>query len=101
MVMRYHWGCAVGHTYTQTESACHSHPCQPSATNDVLDDQTSDDVVDSEHIQFAGGIVDAELLLHAQDDDIWDDTDDEDMDRGGVHDGGVSEDEFVASADEM
>ena len=105
MVMRYHWGCAVGHIYTQVESSHHPHPHHPSSTNDMLDDQISDVV---EHIQFADEIADAdsddqpeELLLDVQDDDTWDDTDDEDMDRGGVNDGGVSEDELVASADEM
>jgi hypothetical protein len=98
--MRYHWGCAIGHIYTQVESTCHPDPHHPSSTNDMLDDQISDVVEHTQEIADADS-DDQELLLDVQDDDTWDDTDDEDMDRGGVNDGGVSEDEFVASADEM
>lgn len=66
----------------------------------MLDDQISHVVEHTQEIADADS-DDQELLLDVQDDDTWDDTDDEDMDRGGVNDGGVSEDEFVASADEM
>jgi hypothetical protein len=104
MVMRYHWGLAVGHTYAHERENIESmeiHPVdhgdieEASINSEVEEDEDNPDGTNSQEDS-------AEHTLENRDDDQWDNSsaseaDDFGPDGLGISDveGGVSDDEFV------
>jgi hypothetical protein len=104
MVMRYHWGLAVGHTYAheaENTDSMEIHPAdhcdmEEAAMNSEAEEQDSSDKIDARDDS-------SEYTLGNRDEDLWDHSSasefgDSGPDRLCVSDveGDVSDDEFVS-----
>jgi hypothetical protein len=104
MVMRYHWGLSVGHTYAHTPSNFSQD--LPSDDDDIhREDESSMEScplsLDENLEDKSESESDAELMNTDRDDDNWVDDSESDTDENGVEAGDCSNDESLLATYEM
>jgi hypothetical protein len=100
MMMRYHWGLAIGHTYTHSDGQDNHvamQGCPSSGTNSAsfCNDDESDPDSPEVGNEPDPAITNAEYSLESQDDLDWDESDSEEAEDSEI------DEEMYSSTDEM
>jgi hypothetical protein len=100
MVMRYHWGLAVGHIYTQSQLSDSNPTMQSFGPTERYLDAESDTIGLTPEDECFANTGNMELSLEERDNDNWDDSDDIGTNDDASDLDGGSDSELYAFADD-